>query len=181
MIRRAENVTLTHRPSPFTGNGWLTLTVGKNSYRLHKLHKTAFAQGEQAQQQWPGRCGRIGDRTYYKFQGKFYWDNDDLTTDQVHALLVTRQQRETQRIDRAQAIVAIGEQPRRARRETIPNDVRQLVWTRDRGQCCHCGSPHELQYDHVIPVALGGGSSADNLQILCGPCNRRKGAGLTTR
>src|SRR5262249_38150822 len=43
-----------------------------------------------------------------------------------------------------------------------------------------CGATNELQFDHVIPVALGGGSSADNLQLLCGPCNRRKGAGLTS-
>jgi len=25
---------------------------------------------------------------------------------------------------------------------------------------------------------LGGGSTEDNLQILCGPCNRRKGASV---
>ncbi|RSM87100.1 hypothetical protein DMH25_42665 [Streptomyces sp. WAC 01325] len=36
-----------------------------------------------------------------------------------------------------------------------------------------------MQFDHVIPVAMGGSSGADNLQVLCGPCNRSKGAGLT--
>ncbi|MGA3352888.1 MAG: recombinase family protein [Acidimicrobiales bacterium] len=35
--------------------------------------------------------------------------------------------------------------------------------------------------DNVIPVALGGSNNAENLQILCGPCNRRKGAGLSTQ
>ena len=39
-----------------------------------------------------------------------------------------------------------------------------------------CGDAFELQFDHVIPVALGGANTVDNLQVLCGPCNRAKGA-----
>jgi 5-methylcytosine-specific restriction endonuclease McrA len=30
----------------------------------------------------------------------------------------------------------------------------------------------------VIPVALGGASTPGNLQLLCAPCNRDKGAAL---
>lgn len=63
-------------------------------------------------------------------------------------------------------------------RGQIPDDVKQLVWHRDGGRCRGCGSAGELQYDHVIPVSMGGGSTEDNLQILCGPCNRRKGASV---
>jgi 5-methylcytosine-specific restriction endonuclease McrA len=32
--------------------------------------------------------------------------------------------------------------------------------------------------DHVIPVALGGATTLANLQLLCGACNREKGADL---
>jgi 5-methylcytosine-specific restriction endonuclease McrA len=32
--------------------------------------------------------------------------------------------------------------------------------------------------DHVIPVALGGATTLANLQLLCGDCNREKGADL---
>jgi hypothetical protein len=60
------------------------------------------------------------------------------------------------------------------RRDPIPDDVKLLVWARDGGSCVRCGSTQELHFDHVIPVASGGGNSADNIQILCGPCNRRK-------
>ena len=66
-------------------------------------------------------------------------------------------------------------------REGIPDDVKHLVWTRDRGSCRHCDATVELQFDHVIPVAMGGSSVPENLQILCGPCNRRKGATITVR
>lgn len=37
-----------------------------------------------------------------------------------------------------------------------------------------CGADDDLQFDHVIPVAKGGGVAADNIQILCGDCNRQK-------
>jgi 5-methylcytosine-specific restriction endonuclease McrA len=42
----------------------------------------------------------------------------------------------------------------------------------------HLRLQSEFQYDHIIPVSVRGGSTEDNLQILCGPCNRRKGASI---
>jgi len=65
------------------------------------------------------------------------------------------------------------------KRPTIPSDVKQFVWERDNGQCVECGSPEDLQYDHIIPFSKGGSSTAENLQILCGACNRSKGAKIT--
>ena len=56
--------------------------------------------------------------------------------------------------------------------------MRLAVWERDGGRCTECGTDFDLQYDHVIPVALGGATTAENLQLLCGPCNRRKGAAI---
>jgi 5-methylcytosine-specific restriction endonuclease McrA len=35
-----------------------------------------------------------------------------------------------------------------------------------------------LQFDHIIPVALGGATSAQNLQLLCRQCNLAKSAGI---
>ncbi len=56
--------------------------------------------------------------------------------------------------------------------------MRRAVFRRDGGRCAACGSEELLQFDHVIPVALGGASTADNLQLLCAPCNREKGDAL---
>ncbi len=36
------------------------------------------------------------------------------------------------------------------------------------------GSNELIQFDHIIPLALGGANTADNLQILCTNCNREK-------
>ena len=78
----------------------------------------------------------------------------------------------------------IGE--RRTRR-TIPQDIKIAVAARDQGRCrctaypCHghagrCNSATNLHYDHVIPWSGGGTDTIQNLQLLCGPCNLRKGA-----
>jgi 5-methylcytosine-specific restriction endonuclease McrA len=66
----------------------------------------------------------------------------------------------------------------RCRREPIPREVRRAVFERDGGKCAQCGSNFDLQYDHVIPVVLGGATTVGNLQLLCGDCNREKGADL---
>jgi hypothetical protein len=59
-------------------------------------------------------------------------------------------------------------------RRAIPTKVRQFVWERDGGICARCGSKNNLQYDHIIPVSLGGSNTAENIEILCQACNARK-------
>lgn len=65
--------------------------------------------------------------------------------------------------------------------QTPPADARLLVWSRDHGRCKNCGTSSDLQFDHVIPRSLGGSSRAENLEVLCGACNRRKGASVIAR
>lgn len=117
-------------------------------------------------------------KTFWHFQDRFYTDSDRLTSAQVRALVLTREQRKQAQVRRAETIVAMPEMPVPQQRGRIPADVRQLVWQRDGAQCIECGTS-ELQFDHIIAVSLGGGSTEANLQLLCGPCNRRKGAGLS--
>jgi hypothetical protein len=58
----------------------------------------------------------------------------------------------------------------------IPSEVRARVWERDGGRCARCGSVSDLEFDHIIPVAKGGNSTENNIELLCLPCNRRKSA-----
>ena len=40
--------------------------------------------------------------------------------------------------------------------------------------CAACGSPLDLEADHVHPRNAGGSDDFENLQILCHHCNNRK-------
>jgi 5-methylcytosine-specific restriction endonuclease McrA len=63
-------------------------------------------------------------------------------------------------------------------RAPIPEAIRTAVWRRDQGKCVQCSSNRDLEFDHIIPVAKGGANTARNLQLLCEPCNRSKGASI---
>jgi hypothetical protein len=60
------------------------------------------------------------------------------------------------------------------KRTAIAEDVKLLVWARDGGACVRCRLKVALHFDHIIPLAKGGGNSAENIQILCAACNMRK-------
>jgi HNH endonuclease len=68
----------------------------------------------------------------------------------------------------------VGERAKRS----IPQDVKIAVSARDGGRCRQCGSTHQLHFDHVIPISRGGANTIANIQLLCGACNRAKGAKL---
>ena len=134
-----------------------------------------------AQQIRPVPVARAGGRNWWWFEGDFYWESGRYRERDVLALIRDRQRREKQRLDRANMLLTVDEgraEKPRGRREHIPGEVRRAVFERDGGQCLRCGSGFDLQYDHIIPVALGGATTAQNLQLLCGDCNRSKGADL---
>jgi hypothetical protein len=111
----------------------------------------------------------------------FYEADSDLTFEQAVALVRSSSIKRARKIQRAVEMSQVhsGLGNVRQDRQSIPDEVKHLVWNRDGGCCANCGASSDLQYDHVIPLALGGSNSLNNLQLLCGPCNRRKGPTLT--
>lgn len=179
-LRRQENARVTFEKKLMRSVGTVRLHIGaRQVWNLGTVTVEQFAQVNGNQQSYPQLLAEIGDRRYWQFQDRFYWESDGLTAQAVHALLVTQRQRQAQRVERAQQMVAMGAQPRRSARGTVPEDVKHLVWQRDGGACRLCGATVELQFDHVIPVSFGGASTPENLQVLCGPCNRRKSAAVS--
>jgi hypothetical protein len=88
---------------------------------------------------------------------------------------VLLKERQLVRLERdVDALVAMVADPAGPRRVPIPRETRLLVFERDRGCCVECGASVDLQFDHIIPVTKGGGNRPDNVQILCGRCNREK-------
>lgn len=70
------------------------------------------------------------------------------------------------------------------KRARIPEWAKRAVFFRDRGRCCRCErdlggtfSPvNRAEYDHIVPLALGGLNDVTNLQLLCKECNNSKRA-----
>lgn len=69
------------------------------------------------------------------------------------------------------------------KRVDIPEWVKRAVFFRDRGMCASCNvdisgilsAQPDRHYDHIIPLAEGGINDVTNVQLLCGPCNLKKG------
>ena len=63
----------------------------------------------------------------------------------------------------------------------LPKFSRENVYARDNGRCQYCAKKvlrHEATYDHVVPRALGGRTTWENVVICCVPCNQKKGSRL---
>ena len=86
-------------------------------------------------------------------------------------------ERHTPVVDELEVQISLKAAPSGERNtRAIPQDVKIEVAVRDGGRCRQCGSNKELHFDHVIPWSKGGPNTVDNIQLLCGTCNRRKGA-----
>lgn len=81
-------------------------------------------------------------------------------------------------LERAAKRKGLVERPRATARPTttgaIPAAVKREVWKRAGGKCEWpmegggvCGSTVRLEFDHVVPRALGGESTATNLRLTC--------------
>jgi len=171
MLREVKGAAFGRRLTPL---GW----------RYHATWDPALAWGTRRfrrlvarQSGEPVALHDAGRRRCWLFEDRVYWEDDGLSASDVRALVREREHRLRRRLERAHALAAAGTEPA-ARRRPIPRELRIAVWKRDGGACVDCGSRFDLQYDHVIPVALGGASTPENLQVLCAPCNQRKGAAL---
>jgi 5-methylcytosine-specific restriction endonuclease McrA len=182
MLRRTENVQVFYRRdfwSLLTGKHRILLQVGRKEHTSSfRITKVRFSEMADTSQNTPVAYLTIGERTYWRFADRWHTDDEGLAQADVHALLVTRAMRQEDRVNRARTIASQGRLPAPSPRGAVPDDVKMLVWNRDAGQCRGCGDTSELQFDHIIPVSRGGAAVPENLQILCGPCNRRKGASL---
>lgn len=121
------------------------------------------------------------DGQLWLYQGWVFFSDDQQCLDamDVRALINVEVNKRRLSLEKAHALQAMSENYEKPkRRETIPQAVRIEVWQRDGGRCVECDSQEKLEFDHIIPVAMGGANTSRNLQLLCETFNRRKGASL---
>lgn len=56
-------------------------------------------------------------------------------------------------------------------------DIAEKLYKLQRGKCaCGCKQPlgKDFHRDHIMPLALGGSNTDDNIQLLCASCNLQK-------
>ena len=174
VLREARNASWSRRLSLL---GWrYELTVGR--VKLPRAwSRRAFSLLREEQLASPVCLVVVGDRAYWWFEDACYWESEQLEADDVLALVRDRQRRRTRKLERAHTALALDREPVQ-RREPIPREMRRTVFERDGGRCVECDSNFDIQYDHIIPVSMGGATTVENLQILCAPCNQRKGGAL---
>ena len=67
---------------------------------------------------------------------------------------------------------------RPTKRVSWPKGLKQELMKRQDNTCVYCGYrriARTLDIDHMIPAVRGGSNDASNLQVICRPCNQRKG------
>lgn len=181
-LKLATNVQCFWEPGPaglLGGKARIYLQIGKKRvYSDFRLTRAQFMEKKERSATAPELYWKVGGWNYWRFKDKWYAENDDLKPDEVAALVNSYGLKLRKKIDEAKTAAAANRVPDGSLREGIPQEVRQSVWQRDSGKCQQCGANTDLQFDHVIPVSMGGANTADNLQILCARCNRLKGASL---
>jgi hypothetical protein len=148
----------------------------------HKVHperwKDAVIEERRAEQlEDPVRLRAEATRALWWFRDRFYWDDEGHSAEDVKALVLRRTRGDERRLKSARALMR-GDANGSSGRAPIPPELARTVFERDDRKCLECGASEDLQFDHIIPVALGGATSPENLQILCGDCNRSKGDAL---
>lgn len=173
--KKAEIVALPWTlPRLFSGR--YALRSGKRIFAA-RWKKAWFEEALTRQQDEPVPLFMLEERVYWWFHDCIYWDDDGLSSDDVKALVLQRERTHQRKLQTAHSLMR-AEEDGRPTRTAVPVEIRRVVFERDGGKCVECGSNFDLQYDHVLPVALGGATTVENLQLLCADCNQRKSDSL---
>lgn len=158
--------------------------VAKHEFDRNRIHHVCDendmediqkALNEESPYKWPDFYG-------YLF-GPYLWTISEsesfLGQEELRLLFLETTDKERRKFERLKnKFSGVAGQKIDGKREPISEEVRIFVWRRDEGKCVKCGSQENLEFDHIIPIAKGGGNTTRNIQILCEKCNREKSANI---
>jgi hypothetical protein len=178
MLREDKKIELVHLsptlPRMFMGR-W-TLQSGKVVHP-ERWKDSQVETWRSDQQLEPVRLRDEGRQSLWWFRDRFFWDDHGHSAEDVKALALKRVRRDERRLKSARSLMK-GEASGSPHRPPMPAECARAVVERDGLRCVQCGATQELQLDHVVPVALGGATSVENLQMLCSDCNLEKSDAL---
>ena len=102
----------------------------------------------------------------------------DMETEHICWRWLTEEEKEIVREEKRRAR---EERVKQAKRKNFSQAQRKMIYNRTNGRCQLCGRKilyEEMTVDHIIPLAMNGNNSDDNLQCACKSCNRQKAAYL---
>jgi 5-methylcytosine-specific restriction endonuclease McrA len=157
--------------------------VAVSGYRLHSARGFVTCTPEQyahlvdLQKTDPVWLTSKDGLRWWWFQDRFWWADERLDAQEV-ATMVLKQDRALRHrhetYERRRATLT-GETGAPAE-DPVDEEVRSEVWVRDRGRCVDCGSRANMVFDLILPVSLGGTTTAPNFQLRCRGCQARRRA-----
>lgn len=174
MLRADKNAQVVMVPWTLSGlfTGRYALQAGRKVFDV-RWKRPWYEQASGLQHQEPVSLFLSGKRHYWWFHDCIFWDDDGLESVDVKALVLQRERKAQLKLQTAHSLMR-AEESGRPTRVAVPVEIRRTVFERDGGRCVECESNFDLQYDHILPVSLGGATTAENLQLLCADCNQRK-------
>ncbi len=82
---------------------------------------------------------------------------------------------ELKAIEKKEVVAECGAAPPVVFKKYVSAPLRREVWRKAEGKCCfvstenqlRCNSVYQLEVDHIVPLALGGTSTIENLRLVC--------------
>ena len=181
MIREVTNWKLgewvdCHIFRPTERKGIIFYISGRSDFRMTTSEKEIKFKQSKEVPVCIGHDWKSQNKKYWLYVDKLYWENDNLEPQDIKLLLDEKIEKRNRKIEKLK--LADTTSDNEVKREPISDEVKMYVWKRDGGKCVNCGSNINLEFDHIIPVSMGGSNTARNIQLLCEECNRRKGGNL---
>jgi hypothetical protein len=177
MFKRVPGHGFYHKRKFLIGDTY-TFYAGRSrcaNFLIKERHEAILK--EQQKHPIPIMSDNTSGKHWWLYQGECYCEDGGYSVEEVQALILDYMAKSERRIKKAMSRMQ-AEEAHPNLRQPIPDEVKMHVWQRDGGRCNKCGSNLKLEFDHIIPVSMGGSNTARNIQLLCEGCNRTKSGSL---